>query len=355
MTDEEKVQVDEQVEAEQAAEAQAPVQETEENAAAEQEAPEQAAEQPAEQAEEEVPSAEDAEPTPEEKAKLADLEAQRTVLNNEAEIHRQKRDELNAQTKEWKAKRDALNAQVRELVDEAGKSREVRDSYNQKVREAKAVRDEWNKKVAEIRAQINEIRPERKKEEGEESLGQMKARLDRMEMQQQTSAMSVEKEKALVKQIQDLAKQIGEREKVEEGDEEIRGLVQQLRDAKAKAEEAHKQVSLNAEEAQKAHDNMLSLYQRADAIRKEADAAQAKFVECKQKADEEHRLHIESIKSVHAVGKDAEGIKSKKNAARKKRADYETKKEAKEIFEKFKAGEKLSTEDLMTLQKSGYL
>ena len=100
---------------------------------------------------------------------------------------------------------------------------------------------------------------------------------------------------------------------------------------------------------------MLSLYQRADAIRKEADAAQAKFVECKQAADEEHRLHIEQIKSLHDVSKSADGIKNKKNAAKKRRADVESKKEAKEIFEKFKAGEKLSTEDLMTLQKSGYL
>ena len=341
MTDEEKVQVEdtEKMAAEQAESEQEP-----ENAQEEQQAES-----------EQVPSAEEAEPTPEEKAKLADLEAQKTILNNEAEVHRQKRDELNAQTKEWKSKRDALNAQVRELVEEAGKSREVRDGFNQKVRESKAVRDEWNKKVSEIRAKINEIRPEKKKEGEEESLGQMKARLDRMEMQQQTMPMGADKEKALVKQIQELAKQIGEREKVEEGDEEIRGLVQELRDAKAKAEEAHKQVSINAEEAQKAHDNMLSLYQRADAIRKEADAAQAKFVECKQKADEEHRLHIESIKSVHAVGKDADGIKNKKNIAKKKRTDYETKKKAEEIFEKFKAGEKLSTEDLMILQKSGYL
>jgi len=35
--------------------------------------------------------------------------------------------------------------------------------------------------------------------------------------------------------------------------------------------------------------------------------------------------------------------------------DNESKKEAKEIFERFKAGEKLSTDNLMALQKSGYL
>ncbi|MCQ2084831.1 MAG: phosphoserine phosphatase [archaeon] len=296
------------------------------------------------------------EPTPEEKQKLEELEAQRTVMNSDAEKHKQKRDELNAQTKEWKAKRDALNGQVRELVDEAGKARETRDQYNQQVRDAKVVRDEHNAKVSEIRAKINEIRPEKAEKDADQpSLGQMKKDLERMEYQQQTQAMSSDKEKALVKAIGELAKQIKEREKTEEGDEAIKDLVAQLREAKAKAEEAHKAVAVAAEQAQSAHDKMLSLYQQADAIRKEADAAQAKFVECKQAADEEHRLHIEQIKSVHEINKSADGIKNRKTAAKKKKADAQSKQEAKEIFDKFKAGEKLSTEDLMLLQKSGYL
>ena len=321
----------------------------EENAVVE----EQIDEQQAEVAEEQVE--EIAEPTEEEKAQLQGLEAQRTVLNSDAEKHKQKRDELNAQTKEWKAKRDALNSQVRELVDEAGKARETRDGYNQKVRDAKVVREEWNTKVTEIRAKINEIRPEKPEDRGEVSLGQMKKELERLEFQQQTTSLSKEKENALVKQISELAKNIREKEKTEEGDEAVRDLVAQLREAKAKAEEAHRAVSECAEQAQAAHDKMLALYQQADAIRKEADAAQAKFVECKQAADEEHRLHIEQIKSVHEITRSAEGIKGKKTAAKKKRADVQSKQEAKEIFDKFKAGEKLSTEDLMLLQKSGYL
>ena len=72
-------------------------------------------EAPADGSEEEI-----AEPTEEEKEKLVQLEAERAVMNGEAEKHRQRRDELNAETKVWKAKRDELNGQVRALVDEAG-------------------------------------------------------------------------------------------------------------------------------------------------------------------------------------------------------------------------------------------
>jgi uncharacterized coiled-coil DUF342 family protein len=55
------------------------------------------------------------------------------------------------------------------------------------------------------------------------------------------------------------------------------------------------------------------------------------------------------------MDKDVTSIKSRKAKDRKKRVDNESKKEAEEIFERFKAGDKLSTDDLMALQKSGYL
>ncbi len=42
--------------------------------------------------------------------------------------------------------------------------------------------------------------------------------------------------------------------------------------------------------AQAAHDRC-STHEEADTLRKEADVAQAKFVECKQAADEEHKKH----------------------------------------------------------------
>ena len=286
---------------------------------------------------------------------LNELEAKRGLVNEDAEKHRKLRDELNNQTKEWKAKRDALNGQVRELVDEAGKCREERDQLNQKVRETKELRDEWNQKVTALKEQFAPYRSEKSDDRNEVPIKQLKKQLQDLEYTQQTKSLGKDKENDIVKQISVLAKQIKERESVIEQNDEVKEIVRQLRDAKAQAEAYHHQVSEFAEKAQCAHDKMIGFYEQADRLRKEADAAQAKFVECKQAADEEHKKHIEQIKSVHEMDKDAAAFRGKKNYVRKKRADVEGKKEAKEIFERFKAGDKLSTEDLMALQKSGYL
>ena len=281
-------------------------------------------------------------------------------MNNDAEKHRRLRDDLNKQTKEWVAKRDGLNAQVRALVDEATKHRENRDELNVKVRESKDLRDEWNKKVADLNEKVSALRKDKepqveRRSEGDLPIKQMKKQLRDLEFKHQTSNLGKDKENEIVKQISLLARQIEEKEKVSEQGAEVKELVYHLREAKSQAEVYHKAVSEYARLAQTAHDDMIALYEQADKLRKEADAAQEKFIECKTQADEEHKKHIEQIESVHKMDKDVGAIRNRKAKDRKKRVDSESKKEAEEIFERFKAGEKLSTEDLMSLQKSGYL
>jgi uncharacterized coiled-coil DUF342 family protein len=270
------------------------------------------------------------------------------------------RDDLNKQTKEWVVKRDALNAQVRALIEEAGKHRENRDQLNVKVRESKDLRDEWNKKVSELNEKVSALKKDKepvpeKRPDNEPPIKQLKKQLKDLEFKQQTSALSKDKDDEIVKQISLLAHQIDEKEKASEHGGEIKELVHQLRDAKSQAETHHRAVSEYARSAQTAHDDMIALYEQADKLRKEADAAQEEFVKCKTQADEEHKKHIEQIESVHKMDKDVTSIRTRKAKDRKKKVDNESKKEAEEIFNRFKAGEKLSTEDLMSLQKSGYL
>ncbi len=103
---------------------------------------------------------------------------------------------------------------------------------------------------------------------------------------------------------------------------------------------------------------MSGLYERSDELRKEADLAQEEFIKTKMLADEEHRKHIEHIREVHDYDKIIHGMWTKQKAgvtAAAEEAVFDAKKEAEMIFERFKRGEKLSTEDLMTLQKTGYL
>lgn len=285
---------------------------------------------------------------------LDDLEKKRQTSNYEAERHKQSRDQLNEGTKKWVETRDELNTKVRELIEEASKHRENRDQLNSKVKEAKGQRDEWNRKVSELNEKVAQLKKDHMPRDGP-PLKRLKKELKSMEFKQMTSVLSPDKERELIDLLSDLQAQIREREKSMEQNSEIKESIRELREARDKAEESHRLVGDLAERAQTEHDSMIELYEKADELRKQADEAQEKFIECKLKADEEHRKHIEFIRQVHDYDKIITGLRQKARKAKKKKEESDAKKEAEEIFEKFKGGEKLSTEDIMALQKSGYL
>jgi len=285
---------------------------------------------------------------------IGELEDKRARHNADAEKHKRLRDELNDKTKEWAERRDDLNSQVRKLIDEANNKRESRDKLNSEVREAKAQRDEWNRKFNDLSDKAINLRREKMPKSGL-SIRKFKAELRALEKRHMTSVLSADKEKALMKEMSQLDARIKEMEREIEQFSEVKTAEKEARDAKDSAENFHRKVSESAEKAQIEHDAMLKLYEEADKQRKEADSAQEKFIETKLAADEEHREHIEHIRQVHDFDKLIAGIRDKGRKARKEKDDTSAKKEADEIFEKFRSGEKLSTEDIMVLQKSGYM
>ena len=285
---------------------------------------------------------------------VGDLEEKRGRHNADAERHKWLRDELNEKTREWAEKRDQLNSQVRKIIEEANGRRESRDKLNAEVREAKAGRDEWNRKFNDLSEKAMNLRREKMPKSGL-SIRKFKAELRALEKKHMTSVLSTEKEKALMKEMSQLDAKIKEMEREIEQFSEVKQAEKDAREAKDQAEMFHKKVSEMAEKAQIEHDAMLKLYDEADKLRKEADAAQEKFIETKLSADEQHREHIEHIRQVHDFDKIISGIRDKTKKARKEKDDTSAKKEAEEIFEKFRSGEKLSTEDIMVLQKSGYM
>ncbi|MBU1157864.1 MAG: phosphoserine phosphatase [Candidatus Thermoplasmatota archaeon] len=285
---------------------------------------------------------------------VAELEEKRARHNADAERHKRLRDELNEKTREWADRRDELNAQVRKLIEEANARRETRDKLNAEVREVKAKRDDWNRKFNDQSDKVITLKRENMPKSGQ-SIRKYKAELRTLEKRHMTSVLTTEKERALVEEISSLSNKIRSLEKEMEQFTEVKTAEHDAREAKDQAETFHRQVSEYAEKAQMEHDAMLKLYEEADAIRKEADDAQEKFIDAKLTADEEHREHIEHIRQVHDFDKIITGIRDKSRKSRRENDESSVKKEAEEIYDKFRSGEKLSTEDIMVLQKSGYM
>ena len=286
---------------------------------------------------------------------LQDLESKREVANAEAEKHRRRRDELNLLTREWVEKRDALNAQVRGLVEQATQHRQRRDELNVQVQAAKAERDKFNRRVNELLARTNDIKRTRVPKGGV-PVARLKRELRDLEFRQQTRVMKPAEERELIEEMGRLQQEVRKREKELEQDEEVKKAIEELRQAKEVAEASHKSVGELAEAAQKEHDQMVALFEQGDALRREADAAQEEFIKTKMLADviDVLAMLLDYIREVHDYDKIVHGIRLRGRTGEVVE-EVDTKRQAEIIFERFRKGEKLSTDDLMTLQKSGYM
>jgi uncharacterized coiled-coil DUF342 family protein len=281
---------------------------------------------------------------------LPDLERKRDRLNGMAEDHKSKRDHLNGVTKSLAEERDSYNAQVRELVQAANDHRNNRNRLNLEVKDAKVLRDELNKKASEYNEVVMKLKRERQGETGAPNLNRLRNERKAMEFKAMTQVLSADKEKELMVQIQRLNFQIDEQEKKMEENREIRTALKDSRESKEAAEAQHRLVSDLARQAQTAHDTMIELYEKADDIRKKADDCQGRFINNKQLADAEHKAHIDLIRKVHDYDKFISGLRRRDRRVRKDRQEKAQKQVAEDMMDRFKKGEKLSTEDLLSLQ-----
>ncbi len=288
-------------------------------------------------------------------ALIRSLQEKKERLNQQANRHRDFRDKMNEQTKAHAARRDELNGKVREIIDRANQHKQRRDELNVQVRQAKAKRDELNLAANEKADALNAIKKTRTPLDGA-SLGKLKHQLHQLEFEQQTKVMTPKKEKALIDQIAALEKDLKEKEKSFEADDTIKAAYEAMKIAKTAAEEQHKAVTELANAAQEQHDSMVRLFEEADKYRNDADAAQDLFVKSKLEADKVHHEYIEMVNQIRDIDKVGSRMRSPGRMARgPESARAEARAEAEDIFDKFRKGEKLSTEDLMALQKAGLL
>ena len=340
--DAEEETVEEEVEAQEAegdAETEEEVQEVEAEEAAEEEAP---AEEEAEAEDAEEEAAEEEAPAEKPEFVLADtMEGVRKQKDEkEAEIAKvaEEREEFNKIAREQRKIRDELNASLKENLNKAIEYRNERNEINKEVEAAKKARNEANNKIKNL--EWNSGKRNKVKIENE---------IKKIDKIIETRVLDIKKENQLVKNANDLRKQLME---IHE-DESVKAEADELR---KKSEEEHEKVIELSEKAQAAHEEMLKYFRKTDDIRTAADEAHKNFVEARRNASAKHEEFKDILSDIHVINKKLGSNKPKRRKSDNKGSsggnkNREEKQRAQEIFEKFKQGGKVSTEEILLLQK----
>ena len=288
-----------------------------------------------------------------------DLVDKRKVLLEESEEHKAKRNELNAQASQFARERNELNNATRQYVEDAQKNKELRDQSNTEVQSLKEKRNELNDKANALFEQIDALRGEQgsgaaaqQSHEKKPTSKDIQRQIDQLEVKQQTETMSKEKENELVDKIKQLRSELKDQVVEHEQNKEVRGLLIDAREFRKQASAIHAEVTEKAELAQKHHDLMVECYRKADKSREGADAKHKQFVEAQEAADAEHKSFLECQKQLRDYDKVLTGIHSKQRKVKNVKENKSARKEAENIFNAFKSGERLTTEDLLKLQRS---
>ena len=258
----------------------------------------------------------------------------------EAEISKvaEEREEYNKIAKEQRKIRDELNASLKENLNKAIEYRNERNEINKAVEAAKKARNDANNKIKNLEWSS-----------GKRDKIKIENEIKKIDKIIETRVLDIKKENQLVKNANDLRKQLMD---IHE-DDSVKSEAQEL---KKLSEEEHEKVIELSEKAQTAHEEMLKYFRKTDDIRTAADEAHKKFIEARKNASAKHEEFKAILSDIHVINKKLGSNKPRRRKSENKSSsggnkNREEKERAEEIFEKFKQGGKVSTEEILLLQK----
>ena len=275
----------------------------------------------------------------------------RKKYHKEAEVLRIKRDELNLKSQTHASERNELNNKAKEHMDNVHLFRDRRNGLNVEVGQIRDERREVSDVVNELKDTFLRLKRKRFSGRNLPPVSRLRKQIQELEIKQMTTPLTTDKERALVDEISSLQNKIKEHDNLIETDTEVLEARDKFREAENSRRDLGKKMQKSRQEAQAAHHSMKDSLRTNRQTRRKADAAQRLFVKAKEKADEVHNEYIEYLRGMQEIdrmtasqGRTGSSIDQKASAA-----------SAEDLFAKFLAGEKLTTEQLMVIQKAGML
>jgi uncharacterized coiled-coil DUF342 family protein len=279
-----------------------------------------------------------------------ELDRRKAESNDRADGSRARRDRLNAEARALGEERSRILDLLHGKSSDAQEHRRQRDALNADVREAKRLREEGNAKLQELSDRVQAMRRAKVPKPGAVALWRLRKDLKELEFRHMTTALTGDQEKRLIEEMKRIEASIREQEEQLREDPEVDRTLTELTQARAEAERHHAAVGQLAEDAQREHEAMVTLYEEVDELRRQADEVQGRLLAVKADADEAHREHIAAIEEVRDIEKLLYAARG--GHAPTSWAAAEAPREE-DFLARLKKGEKVSTEDLLELQKSG--
>ena len=255
---------------------------------------------------------------------------------------------------DWFAKKEELKKTIASRVTSLKTLRTERDSFNTSIKQAKIKRKEAHKVVKKDLSALQQLEEERAgittKRRTKGSPGMLRKRIEQLEIKVETEAMSFDKEKKLMKEINKLRKELHVAASAQELSGYTREVSKEMQSSRRQANKIHRSIQSTAKKSQERHLQLLASFKEIRKLEKEQEQAFNKFVAGKR-ACQELQKQLSKAKVVERKKRKGEQAKKRQGQFRKQKRDQSLLAEkAKVVEDKLKSKGKLTTEDLLVLQ-----
>lgn len=271
------------------------------------------------------------------------------TLREEISELKSKLNEFGQKKEEWFKKKEDLKQDIANLIVKIKEARTNKEQVDNKIKELRDNRDKFNKEVHELIVKIKEFN--KKPETNTDRMDRpefIKSQMNKLETALETQAFDFEKEKKVMKQINDLKKKYDKAVAAYSSKKEMHELSKKIEEAKKKADEFHNLLKEYLKEHKENSFGRLS--KEINQIKKIQEDAFANFIKYKQEFANVNKVLKEKLELFRREHEKYENVRKERQKESISREERQIRNKAKEVKEKFKEKKILTTEDIITLQ-----
>lgn len=288
-------------------------------------------------------------------SEIKNLMNEMNSLKSEVKDLRVKLNALDRKKEDLFREKRKIGSDIYSRIRNAQDNKHKRDSLTGVVKNTKLTKEEMESRISVLDSEITKLKDERKKML--EKLGvsdpmMLKRNIKALEFKIETEGLSFDKEKELMKVLSKMKKQYESSKSIIDLNKKLDDKFREIRDLRAQLDMTKKIVQVSAKESQKHHVELIESSKEIDELKKKEAELEEKIGAIKaemhgitEELDKRNAKIDELRKTLHE-----NNVQLKEDIDKAKQEILKHKDE--EVKEKLKTGKKLTTEDLLILQRT---
>jgi len=290
-----------------------------------------------------------------EQAEIDKLLTELNTVRSDVRDLRNKINNLDRKKEELYREKRKVSSDIHSRIKVAKDSKDKRNNLTETVKTTKHSKEELEAKLKSLEEEVATLKNEKHKileKIGVSDPMMLKKEIKKLEFKIETEGVTFEKEKELMKVLSKMKKQYDSTRVIDDIERKLSSKFRELRDLREMTDMTKKIVQVSAKESQKHHVELIESSKEIDELKKREDTFEnegAKFKEEISKINEELNGKMNRMDELRVIlGEN--NVKLREDVERSNHEILKQKDNA--VQEKIKTGKKLTTEDLLILQRT---